>query len=203
MKSIELNPSLTTTYTDLVLGVLMPLGDTKEGLKQLEAARLVDPLSLDVRRIEAHVLIEAGRYNDAIDNCLWIRQDDPAFPYVDVWLARALYFTRRFDEAEVRSARGATVLRISGLHARRQRPSRGGVGAGRKTSRLAVTHDAHLCGTWRQDRAFEGLAQPPRSTGGGLRHGCIGRSWLLCGMTRGCRHSRRSWGCRRSLPVLS
>ena len=100
LKSIELNPSLTTTYTDFVLGVLMPLGDTKEGLKQLEAARVADPLSLDVRRIEAHVLIEAGRYNDAIENCLWIGQHDPAFPYVDVWLGRALYFTSRFDEAE-------------------------------------------------------------------------------------------------------
>ncbi len=101
LKSIELNPSLTTTYTDFVLGVLMPLGDTEAGMKQLGAAREADPLSLDVRRIEAHVLIEAGHYNEAIENCRWIRQHDPAFPYVDVWLGRALYFSGRFDEAKV------------------------------------------------------------------------------------------------------
>ena len=36
---------------------------------------------------------------DAIENCRWIQQHDPAFPYVDVWLGRALYFSGRFDEA--------------------------------------------------------------------------------------------------------
>jgi serine/threonine-protein kinase len=124
LKSIELNPSLTTTYTDFVLGVLMPLGDTQEELKQLEAARVADPLSLDVRRIEAHVLIDAGRYNDAIENCLWIRQHDPAFPYVDVWLGRALYFTSKFDDAEAALQRAGPqyfgylgyMLAVSGRH---------------------------------------------------------------------------------------
>lgn len=99
LKALTLNPSLTETYTDFVLGVLMPIGDTAEGLRQLEAARVVDPLSLDVRRVQAHVFVEAGRYEDAIENCLWIRQHDPAFPFVDVWLGRALYFSGRFDEA--------------------------------------------------------------------------------------------------------
>ena len=121
LKSIELNPSLTTTYTDFVLGVLMPLGDTKEELKQLEAARVGDPLSLNVRRIEAHVLIEAGRYNDAIENCLWIGQHDPAFPSLDIWLGRALYLHEQVRRSRGGTrARGTTVLRVSGVYARRR-----------------------------------------------------------------------------------
>jgi tetratricopeptide (TPR) repeat protein len=99
LKALALNPTLTETYSDFVLGVLMPLGDTDEALRQLDAARVVDPLSLDVRRNLAHMLVEAGRYAEAIDHCLWIRRHDPAFPYVDVWLGRALYFSGRFDEA--------------------------------------------------------------------------------------------------------
>ena len=99
LKALALNPSLTETHVDFVLGVLMPIGDTKEALRQLDAARIVDPLSLDVRRTQAHVFIEAGLYKDAIENCRWIKQHDPAFPFVDVWLGRALYFSGQFDEA--------------------------------------------------------------------------------------------------------
>jgi eukaryotic-like serine/threonine-protein kinase len=160
LKAIELNPSLTTTYTDFVLGVLMPLGDSKEGLKQLEAARVADPLSLDVRRIEAHVLIQAGRYNDAIETCRWIMQHDPAFPYVDVWLGRALYFSGRFDEAEVTLTRAGPqffgylgyMLAVSGrrdeaLALASKHPD--------SPSRTMLIH----AGLGDSDRAFEGLAQ--------------------------------------------
>ena len=99
LKALALNPSLTETHSDFVLGVLMPVGDTDEALRQLAAARVVDPLSLDVRRTQAHVFVEAGRYDDAIENCRWIKQHDPAYPFVDLWLARALYMSGRFDEA--------------------------------------------------------------------------------------------------------
>jgi TolB-like protein/Tfp pilus assembly protein PilF len=99
LKAVSLNPSLTDTHNDFVLGVLMPIGDTEEALRQLAAARIADPLSLDVRRTQAHIFVEAGRYEDAIENCLWIKRHDPAFPYVDLWLGRALYFSGRFEEA--------------------------------------------------------------------------------------------------------
>jgi serine/threonine protein kinase len=99
LKALTLNPSLTTIHTDFVLGVLLPIADLDESVRQLDAARIADPLSLDVRRIQALVFVDAGRYEEAIENCHWIRQYDPAFPYVDVWLGRALYFSGRFDEA--------------------------------------------------------------------------------------------------------
>ena len=100
LKALTLNASLTEIHSDFVFGVLMPLGDTAEALRQLEAARIADPLSLDVRRTQALNFVEAGRYEDAIENCLWIRQHDPAFPFVDLWLGRALYFSGRFEEAQ-------------------------------------------------------------------------------------------------------
>jgi serine/threonine-protein kinase len=99
LKALALNPSLTETHSDFVLGVLMPLDDTSESLRQLEAARVADPLSLDVMRTQAHVFIQAGLYDQAIENCRWIRTIDPAFPFVDLWLGRALYLSGRFDEA--------------------------------------------------------------------------------------------------------
>ena len=160
LKSIELNPSLTTTYTDFVLGVLMPLGDTREELKQLEAARVADPLSLDVRRIEAHALIDAGRYNDAIENCLWIKQHDPAFPYVDVWLGRALYFTGKFNEAEAALQRAGPqyfgylgyMLAVSG---RREEALALAAKHPDSPSRTMLIY----AGLGDKDRAFEGLTQ--------------------------------------------
>jgi tetratricopeptide (TPR) repeat protein len=99
LKALSLNPSLSETYNDYVLGVLMPLGDTREMLRQFEAARVADPLSLDVRRTQAHVFVEAGQYDKAIENCLWIKDIDPKFPFVNLWHGRALYLSGRFDEA--------------------------------------------------------------------------------------------------------
>jgi hypothetical protein len=52
-----------------------------------------------VVRIQAHVFVQAGQYDKAIENCRWIRKYDPAFPFVDLWLGRALYLSGRFDEA--------------------------------------------------------------------------------------------------------
>lgn len=101
LKAISLDPTMTEAHSDLVLGVLMPVGDLSEALLQLEAARVADPLSLDVARTQAHVFVEAGQYDRAIGNCLWIKRHDSSFPYVDLWFGRALYLSGRFDEARV------------------------------------------------------------------------------------------------------
>jgi len=45
LKALDLNPTLTSTHTDFVLGVLMPIGDTDEALRQLDAARTVTTAS--------------------------------------------------------------------------------------------------------------------------------------------------------------
>ena len=96
---MELNPSLTTTYTDFVLSALLPMGRNIESVQQLEAARRVDPLSLDVRRMLVHVLVNVGRHADAIESARWVLAGDPKFPYAEMFLGRALLFAGRPKEA--------------------------------------------------------------------------------------------------------
>ena len=56
-RAIQLNPSLTRTYTNYVTSTLIPLG---KAARLLEEALRADPLSLDVRRELAMVQIMAG-----------------------------------------------------------------------------------------------------------------------------------------------
>ena len=99
LTALDLNPSVTTTYTDFVLSTLMPMGKTAESLRRLEDARRVDPLSLDVRRLLAQVQVNAGLHADAIESARWVLARDPKFPYAEVFLGRALLFAGRPNEA--------------------------------------------------------------------------------------------------------
>jgi TolB-like protein/DNA-binding winged helix-turn-helix (wHTH) protein len=98
-RALQLNPSLTITYTDFVLSTLLPEGKLDEGMRLLETALRVDPLSLDVRRVLAHVQINAGLYDRAIDNCNHVLAVDPDFPVVAALRARALVHKGRVTEA--------------------------------------------------------------------------------------------------------
>ena len=99
LTSLELNPRLTTTYTDFVLSTLMPMGRNAESLQYLEDARRVDPLSLDVRRLMSQLQVNAGRHADAIESGRWVVERDANFPYIGIFLGRALLFAGRPDEA--------------------------------------------------------------------------------------------------------
>jgi TolB-like protein len=98
-RAIELNPSLTRTYTTYAISTLAPLGNLDEAARLLEEALRADPLSLDVRRVLANVQIMAGTYEEAIANLQRVRTVDPGFPYGDLLLARALTFAGRLAEA--------------------------------------------------------------------------------------------------------
>jgi tetratricopeptide (TPR) repeat protein len=98
-RAIDLNPSLTRTYTNYVTSTLIPLGRVDEAARLLEEALRADPLSLDVRRELAMVQIIAGRYEEAIANLQRVRAVDPGFPFGDLFLARALTFAGRLAEA--------------------------------------------------------------------------------------------------------
>ena len=97
--ALALDPSSATTYTDFVLSVLFPEGKLDEAIRYLETALVADPLSLDVRRVLAHVQISAGRYDRAIQNCDRVLAQDPGFPFVALWRARALLHSGRVTEA--------------------------------------------------------------------------------------------------------
>ena len=79
----------------------MPLGRLDDALRVLEAARLADPESLDVRRVLALVQVDAGQYDAAIASCRWVMERKPKFPFIESWLGRALMLEGRTDEAVV------------------------------------------------------------------------------------------------------
>src|SRR5689334_16241990 len=60
--ALELNPSLTSTYTDFVFSTLLPEAKLDEALRELNDAIRADPLSADVRRTISDVQISAGLY---------------------------------------------------------------------------------------------------------------------------------------------
>ena len=99
LQSLELNPSLTMTYTDLVYSTLRPMGKTARALQQAETARRIDPLSLNVRLTLAVAQLEAGHYEDAVASARWALQRDPTFPYMEENLSRALILAGQHDEA--------------------------------------------------------------------------------------------------------
>jgi tetratricopeptide (TPR) repeat protein len=98
-RAIALDPSVTTIHTDFVLSVLLVQGKLEEAVRVLDDASAVEPLSLDVRRIQALVQVDAGRYAEALESARWVLDRDPSFPYADLWLGRALVFMGRPDGA--------------------------------------------------------------------------------------------------------
>ena len=98
-RAIDLNPSLTQTYTIYALSTLRPLGKHDEALRLLRVALENDPLSLDVQREIGVVQQEAGRYEEAIETLERVREVDPDFPFVHEFLARALTLAGRPADA--------------------------------------------------------------------------------------------------------
>jgi TolB-like protein/Flp pilus assembly protein TadD len=98
-RALELNPSLTQTYTSYAISTLQPLGRFDKAMQLLDVASRNDPLSLDVLRETGQVQLLAGRYEEAIDILQRVRAADPDFPFVDTFLARALTFAGRPAEA--------------------------------------------------------------------------------------------------------
>jgi tetratricopeptide (TPR) repeat protein/TolB-like protein len=98
--ALAMNPSFTVTHTEYVLSVLMPLGRLQEALPVLEAAILRDPLSLDVARVKAHVLVELERYPEAIHTAQWVLDRDASMPYAKLWIGRSHALSGRYKEAE-------------------------------------------------------------------------------------------------------
>lgn len=68
-RAIELDPNRAETYVDYVNSLLAVLGRHQDALLQLERAAQADPLSVDIQRTRASVLIQAGRYDEAVAHC--------------------------------------------------------------------------------------------------------------------------------------
>ncbi|HSC29154.1 MAG TPA: protein kinase [Vicinamibacterales bacterium] len=98
-RAIELNGSLTSIRENYAVWMLFAQGRTEDALRELDAALVSDPKSLDVRKHMAWVLVSAGRYSDAIATARRVLSDEPDHPHSKQQLARALLFQGRTDEA--------------------------------------------------------------------------------------------------------
>jgi serine/threonine-protein kinase len=99
VKALEMDSSFTSTHTEFVLTVLMPLGRLDRAMAQLTTAESRNPMSLDVQRVKAHVQVEMGAFGAAIETSRAILERDPKFPYAALWLGRAYALSGRHDAA--------------------------------------------------------------------------------------------------------
>jgi serine/threonine protein kinase len=98
-RAIHLEPSLTQSYTSYSVSTLQPLRKFDDALRLLRTAAGYDPQSLDVRREIGEVQLFSGRYAEAIETLHAIGEVEPDFPFVEAYLAKALIFAGRAEEA--------------------------------------------------------------------------------------------------------
>jgi TolB-like protein/Tfp pilus assembly protein PilF len=99
LRALAIDPSLTFLYTEFALSSLLPQRRLDEALDYLDTAQRRNPLSLDVARVKALVLVEAGCYLEAIATSRWVLDRDPGYPFANLWLGRALALLGRPEEA--------------------------------------------------------------------------------------------------------
>ncbi len=138
-RAIDLDPSLTLSYTLYSRTTLRPLGKLDEADTVLQQAMRTDPLSLGLQREIAGLRLDVGRYEEAVDRLQRVRAVDPEFPWVDMQLLRALTFAGRPAEALALAAESKTQPPSSQWHALAY------VKAGRRdeAEALAVEHQAY------------------------------------------------------------
>jgi TolB-like protein/tRNA A-37 threonylcarbamoyl transferase component Bud32/Tfp pilus assembly protein PilF len=98
-EAIRLNPSLIQAYTSYSVSTLQALRKFDEALRLLKAASAHDPLSLDLQREIGEVQLFSGRFAEAAETFRRVLQADPDFPFVHTYLATALVFAGRPEEA--------------------------------------------------------------------------------------------------------
>ncbi len=90
-RGVDLTPNLSSIQMNFVLSTLWPQGKVDESLSQLRAALRADPLSLDVQRLMAYVLVSAGHYDQSLEIGRRVLGADPDHPHARQVFARALF----------------------------------------------------------------------------------------------------------------
>ena len=98
-RAIDLDGSLADVYLDRATGVLFPAGKIDEALREVDRASRVDPLSPAVSHDRALILMGAGRFEEAIENCRPLVAQSPPFYLAEQVLARALVQQGKLAEA--------------------------------------------------------------------------------------------------------
>jgi TolB-like protein/Tfp pilus assembly protein PilF len=95
-RAIELDPSDSQAYLHFANYLLWPLGRIDEALKQLSLGERADPLAPPIHAVRAHVLMSAGRNDEAAGDCEKLPADSA---FKSNCLGQARLFQGRIDEA--------------------------------------------------------------------------------------------------------
>ena len=99
-RALQLNPNLPVIHERYGLFVLQPEGKVAEAVQQFREAVNLDPLSSSPRSTLAFGLIDAGAYDEALENCRRARATNPTDADSEMYTyARALWFKGRHEEA--------------------------------------------------------------------------------------------------------
>jgi eukaryotic-like serine/threonine-protein kinase len=100
-RGLELAPTLTPITVNYVYSTLRPLGKLEYAERLLRQALKHDPLSRDAQSELAAVLVDARRYQDAVDliERIGLGRQPGADVRLHKELARALSFTGRYEDA--------------------------------------------------------------------------------------------------------
>ncbi len=107
-RAIQLAPGLARAL-DWRGAVRAAMGNTDEGIADIQAALRIDPLSLDIGVSLAYVLCLARRFDDASQQCRRVLDLDPAYEVAYLQLGQAQAAAGEFDEA-IRSCERAWRL---------------------------------------------------------------------------------------------
>src|SRR5262245_23295947 len=94
--ALELASNDSVIYDNFAASFLMPLGRIQEAVQLLRKAEKNDPVAPQLHSVLANALIAAGRYDEAVEQCMKLPAD---FPGGSIWLARARLGQGRIQEA--------------------------------------------------------------------------------------------------------
>ena len=97
--ALRMDPSATAAQTDYVISALLPLGRFTDALEVLRAALDAHPSSADVRRTLTYVHLQNNDYASALESSRWVIDRHPDLEFADQSYGRALYLSRRTEEA--------------------------------------------------------------------------------------------------------
>jgi TolB-like protein len=120
-RAIELDPTLSISYDEFAMDLLLPLGRIAEALDAVRTAEKMDPLSPTIQQVSGYVLISAGRYDEAAEHCQKLPVD---FTDRSECLGRALVGQGRIDEAIQVLATGNSPGYLGYAYARAGRPEK-------------------------------------------------------------------------------
>ncbi len=150
-KAIELDPSDSIVYGDLMAVVLLPLGRIEEAVHEMQIAEKIDPLSRSVQSDLGFVLLAAGRYEEAVIHCQKATEDHDC-------LGRARLGQGRIDEAIQILSKNDNPRYLGYAYGRAGRHVRRAEKLLQPQLRQTLSHRRSIfAGLGDQDRTFEAL----------------------------------------------